>query len=507
MKATEDLFVLIKSLTKSEKRHFKLFSGLQTGKKKYLQLFDVILAQEKYDEPAIIKQMKAEKLTINFSVAKAYLFESILNSLEIFHSNKSIDAQIRKQISHIKILTARNQYAASRKLVARAKKTAEEFDLFSYAIELSVIEESIIMNQHELSYLEKTREQRYLDENNIINKLKNFQEYRKLAAWLMVRGEKLGRARSRNLMKMGDEKINHNLLTNPSNALSDRALISYYFQNGTHRHFKNDNSGSLKHFMALKHFIEKKPQYRQIYFYTYLYTLNNILSVGAGILKFKKTLEVLSALKNLKHHFPVVNANIQLRYYSQLSQNFISYKRYAEAVNSAAEIEKWLEQNRRHKLNTLHEISLQINLIIIYFMASKYKLCLQHINYVLNNELQDIAYDKYGFVRLLNLLVHFELGNFDLLPGVAQSAYRYFYKHNRLYKFENLILNFIQNKVLIMHTLNDRIDAFKNLKKEFKKIARDPMEKLAVEYFDFVFWLDSKIQNKPISEFIRKKHP
>ena len=48
----KNLFLLIKSLTKAEKRYFRLFAG-QTGSLNYIKLFDVIDNQVEYDEKQI----------------------------------------------------------------------------------------------------------------------------------------------------------------------------------------------------------------------------------------------------------------------------------------------------------------------------------------------------------------------------------------------------------------------------------------------------------------------
>ena len=50
MKPSTELFNLIKSLSKSEKRFFKLSSSLQSGDKNYLKIFDYIEEQNEYDE-------------------------------------------------------------------------------------------------------------------------------------------------------------------------------------------------------------------------------------------------------------------------------------------------------------------------------------------------------------------------------------------------------------------------------------------------------------------------
>ena len=60
MKPSTELHSLIKSLTKSEKRFFKLNSSLQSGDKNYLKIFDFVEKQKKYNEEELKTHFKAE---------------------------------------------------------------------------------------------------------------------------------------------------------------------------------------------------------------------------------------------------------------------------------------------------------------------------------------------------------------------------------------------------------------------------------------------------------------
>jgi hypothetical protein len=60
MKPSNELFKLVRSLTKSEKRFFKLSSSLQSGEKNYLKIFDFIEKQEVYDEDELKKAFKKD---------------------------------------------------------------------------------------------------------------------------------------------------------------------------------------------------------------------------------------------------------------------------------------------------------------------------------------------------------------------------------------------------------------------------------------------------------------
>ena len=114
-------------------------------------------------------------------------------------------------------------------------------------------------------------------------------------------------------------------------------------------------------------------------------------------------------------------------------------------------------------------------------------------------------YDIQSAVRILNLILHYELGNSSLLEYNAISAYRFLYKSKRLYKLENIVLNFIRKKMHHIYTPKDEIEAFIELRKEFIELSEDPYEKKAFEYFDYISWLDSRIEKKSFEEIVKNK--
>ena len=95
MKPSAELFDLVKSLSKSEKRFFKLSSSLQTGEKNYLQIFDAIEKQSSYDEAALKKQFAKETFVKHFPSEKNHLLPRII--LESYSSN--VLDSILKQIT------------------------------------------------------------------------------------------------------------------------------------------------------------------------------------------------------------------------------------------------------------------------------------------------------------------------------------------------------------------------------------------------------------------------
>ncbi len=127
MKKNEELFYLIRSMTKSEKRHFKL-STQGNDAVEYLALFDAIETQKVYDEPKI-KELFKDKAFINqLTTIKNYLKNRILQSLRNYHSKISKNAELIDIIRNVEILFHKGQYTICKSELNRAEKKATNFE-------------------------------------------------------------------------------------------------------------------------------------------------------------------------------------------------------------------------------------------------------------------------------------------------------------------------------------------------------------------------------------------
>src|SRR5690606_22901853 len=88
----DELFQLIKSLEKSEKRHFKLYIKRSAGTDdlKIVQLFDAFDKMDEYDEGALLRKNKAIKKQ-QLSNMKAHLSKQILASLRSLKDERSLE--------------------------------------------------------------------------------------------------------------------------------------------------------------------------------------------------------------------------------------------------------------------------------------------------------------------------------------------------------------------------------------------------------------------------------
>jgi hypothetical protein len=97
-----------------------------------------------------------------------------------------------------------------------------------------------------------------------------------------------------------------------------------------------------------------------------------------------------------------------------------------------------------------------------------------------------------------------ELGNSELLPYIMRSTHRFLEQKKKLYKFENVFLEFIK-KMSNYPDEKDVVKYYKELKIELEALANDPFERRAFEYFDFISWAESKVSNKTFAQIVQQK--
>ena len=131
MKQSDDLFKLIKSLSKSEKRHFKLSNTptKERGKKNvYFQLFEILDTQKEYSEDELLKILKKDIFSKkNLADVKDYLNTVVLRSLRNFHANRTVDMQLKHMLIDLEILFSKGLHSQFKKVLDRAKQLAYKY--------------------------------------------------------------------------------------------------------------------------------------------------------------------------------------------------------------------------------------------------------------------------------------------------------------------------------------------------------------------------------------------
>jgi hypothetical protein len=113
---TDELFQLIKSLEKAEKRNFKLYvkRNSSSGDMKIIQLFDALDKMKEFDEQLLLKNKSIKKQQL--SNLKAHLYKQILASVRILKDENNIELQLHEQMDYARILYNKGLYLQTLKV-------------------------------------------------------------------------------------------------------------------------------------------------------------------------------------------------------------------------------------------------------------------------------------------------------------------------------------------------------------------------------------------------------
>jgi len=500
----DELARLIQSLTKSEKRYFKMFTALQGGEKGYIRLFEAVEKLGDYDEKKIRKMFEGEDFLKRLPAVKNYLHGQILKSLRVINAGNTVDSQLREMMEDVSVLYDKRLYKQCAKVLDRAKELAKANELTLPQLEINVWQEKVLLELLPIEKFERMLEGSLEEEMVTVDAQKNAIQFRHLYNKMVLINRKIKEARNKEELEQFQSIIKHPLLSSISKALSFEAKQYFYHIHLIYNHAKGDNAACFRLASEQMKLIEEYPHKIRETPKIYLSALYNVLLCQIHLHKYDHFTDTLEKLRS----FQVKSTNIEVsRFVNSYIFEMVMYLDSGEFDKSVSVREPVMEglQKYHDKINIIEEITLLYNLFYSYFGTAEFTKALGIINKLLNEYQKELRYDIQSAVRILNLILHFELGNTRLLEYNAISTYRFLYKSKRLYKMENIVLQFIRRKMPKIHTAKQQLQAFIELRKDFMEIANDEYESKAFEYFDYISWLDSKIERKSFAEVVKEK--
>lgn len=509
MKSSPELHQLIKSMSKSEKRFFKLSASIHTGDKNYLILFDAIEKQNNYDEEKLKADLKAHRFVDNLAYEKNYLFKQILKTLRNYHSAKTIDFQLTEMLEEIFILQSRGLHKASNKLVEKAKKIAEQHERHSYLIELLKWEWELMHFRFAIDEVEKNVPDIIAQYDAIAKKITNLNQYKIIASKVFVNTYRGTHIRGEEQQRVYRDIAALPYLVDETKALSYDARSYFYLLKSNLFFVQRDWKNALISTEKLLKLLESNPTKIEEEPRKYLVVLNNLMSTCVALYKkeelffYIEKMETFSKQIDTGRGTAVKNEAFLCANYARL-EYYIRMGLFKEGLTEMDKVRNEVLRVIENPLFTNHAVLFKNTFAELYFGIKNYNKAIYWINQIINSGVHSFREDILSGAILLNIIIHYEKGNDDILDYLVRSAYRHFYKKNRLYKFENIILAFIRKKLAKADTKEKLFAAFKSLRKELSELANDPYESKAFEQFDFIAWLDSKIYAKPYDEMVRK---
>ncbi len=509
-KVNNALFDLIHSLTKSEKRYFKLMSTRHAigGENNYIVLFDAIDKQSSYDEDKLFKTFKGEAFLNRFSITKKRLYDHILSSLDAFHRINSTEAQLHKMLHSFEILFEKSLYDQGRRILRSAEKLAVKNEMHEIVLLIAKKERKLIETEgNELVSIERINEIS-AKLNNSINSVLLLEKVWNVKSQLFVLLSKKGIARNQEEID-AFTRICEPILKDLNYEIEESTEIKYLLFHTLSAYYYaiGDMEKSFGQLQANLNLFENKKGVINIEANKQVSVFTNAIYVADRLGFHKESMKYLVQLKKFANSIEP-NEDLTIKLFSSISSIefslFIRKGDFEGAKKIAEKVETQLKQFDS-KITPLRKAFLEFKLAVTAFGSQDYSKALFWVNQILNNAELDKTEDIVGFTQLLDLLIHIELNHDKLLPYSLKSTMRFFKTRNRLYNFEKMFLQFI-GKLIKCEDRFEIENLWEELYNDLATITDNTFESIVLEYFDFKSWAESKLTQKSFNVVIQEKY-
>ncbi|NNE15574.1 MAG: hypothetical protein HKN51_11395 [Saprospiraceae bacterium] len=471
---SSSLVNLINALSKSEKRHFKIYANRFNSNKDgfFLKLFDTLESKTGLSDEAIIDRLHLKNKT-QFANVKRHLFEQILISLRLQHSTKNEVLSFNQALDFSHILDSKNLKTESLELLYRYKTN-----------------ESILNQEDHLILLKTintlTKETDYNIANELFSLKQNLKiewELERFLSTLITDFNDLGFTRNDREYQLRKKFFSTSLID-----------LSRKSNNQTHR---------LTLFKARIVYYKCNHQYLNIYKESYK-QLISILNSNSSDDDLKKT--QLFALEYLLYASFNLNNKIKFNKYYKLFLKLSDNDKLQSISNSKSIIlmldhltinqkfrnlyhvsESLINQCASMQLTANEQALIHYKLALLFAYKGDYDQAINLFIKILEFDKIDISISLYS--KLIMVLCHYRLNHFEFVDNQIPNIRTAFRNNQMMTKTIDASLIQLKRGVKALNFgLKDDID---NLLEKLNIYNQSPYEKTSFLYFDFYFWFVS----------------
>lgn len=494
------VFRLIKSLTKAEKRNFKLFATRAgaTTDNKFIRLFDVIDKSTKPDDEILISRLNitAGKL----SNLKRHLYQQVLTSLRLIHINKEIDIELREQIDFTRILYGKGHFLDALRLLERAKEIAIKHNQDLLHLEIIEFQKLIEARHVTLSRQVENKMDLLLKESSERNQ-SVFNTSEIFSLNIQLHGLYIEHGHGRTEQELSDNKA---FWSKERKKIAGTGASDYtfhqkvnLFQASMWYHYIQlnftdafDNAmEAVTWFSLRRQMTVKDPDlYVRCLYYVIMFSfLNGEENTVRRYLTYMKSFLSDGKILLNQNSRRLGEVYLNLSHFNLL---FMTEDR-EEAYAFAQEVLK------KHEAGSLFPNSHRWALFLYKcgaacFLTHRYDEALDYLNEIVNMRSGVYREDLLINTRLLHALCNFELTNYSLVDYHLNSVNRLLNRSRETAEVHKLAVSGLRR--LLRSPTAEHGEVFENLREEVAAVAEQPFEHKALIYLDLGWWVAKNIR-------------
>ncbi len=481
----DNLQFLINNLSKGEKKKVSFFLKAGTSKESnQYKVYKVYTGQ--YNDLKQIDSIYASMK--NLPATRNQLFETIVNVLS--EDLQSFDAYYHREINSIYFITSKELYDVALKRTHRLFEKSFKHERGAFCLELFFLEVKLLRLLKQYNKIATIINKRVdklkdvLKESEVM--IDQFVYYNEIQINYHIHGA----SRSTEIENTYKDFIKNlkslpqlNYLSNVTKNYNYLALITIYFAIGN---FKE----ALKYTTKLVQIFEDNPHEKNSDVNQYSTVLYNHLALLIFHHKFKEFDDIILLYKDLKTNNIREKISINEKYFNLLFLKIIESKDFSGSNKIIKEFEAFYETYST-KVNLLFKALLIGQMVCIHMNLNDFKGALMWNNRFFEIKgYKTLRNDLLFAAELFEIIIHYELKNFELLFYKVNSFKGKLAKKKNRYKIEEILIKHISK--LINQPNETNFTALYAISKEIDAVSKNKFEIDLLKKFDLVSYFKKK---------------
>lgn len=501
------LFQLVHTLEKSEKRHFKLYIKRSSAKEdlKIIQLFDALDKMSEYDEAFLLKKL-SNITKSQLANLKNHLYKELLASLRLLKTTENIDLQLSEHLDNARLLYNKGLKLQSLRILEKAKEIAKANQKFNFLVQALSLEKKIETLHITRSSVEKTelmaKEAIFISEH--INRVTRYSNLALLLyRWYVINGHARNELDEKDIKAYFKNQLPENV--NEVNGFYEKLYL--YQSYCWYAFIRQDFLMYYRYSQKWIDVFDEEPQMLAVETGHYVKGMHNLLNAHFDLRNHQKFDETLLKFENFAKTETAAqhdNFRTHISIYintAKINRHLMrgSFKEGVEQIPQfEANLQEYALYVDRHRI-----LVFNYKFAMLHFGKGDYKAAIDYLQKIINGPM-DLRADLQSYARVLHLMSHYELGNFDIMESLTKSVYRFMAKMKNLTVVEEEMFRFIRNSFSSTpRKLKPELEKFLN---KIKHLEKNRFETRAFAYLDIISWVESKVYEKPMSEVIHNKY-
>ncbi len=505
-RSSDTLFQLVHSLKKAEKRHFKLYIKRSSAKEelKIIQLFDILERLAEYDEPLLLKKMEPITKT-QLSNLKTHLYKQLLASLRLLNLGNNVDLQLSEHLDEARILYNKGLKIQALRILEKAKELARANQKFNTLVQILSLEKKIETLHITRSSTEKTEiiAAEALSVSSHIDRVTRLSNLALLLyRWYILNGHARNAEDEKDIKQYFSSSLPEDMTA--VNGFYEKLYL--YQAYCWYAFIRQDFLMYYRYSQKWIDLYDQEPQMVEVEIGHYVKGMHNLLNAHFDLRNHRKFDEVLEKFRAFEA--------------GEIAQRHDNFRTHTSIYINSARLNRHLMQGTFKEGMAiipgieakLHEYALFVDrhrimvfnykFAMICFGSGNYSLAIDYLLKIMNGPL-DIRMDLQCYARLLHLLAHYEMGNFDLMESLTKSVYRFFAKMQNLTIVEEAIFRFLRSSFGVKPAaLKPELE---KLLAQIKHLEKSRHETRSFAYIDIISWIESKVTGKSMGDVVNAK--